>query len=279
MFYVYAYLDPRESLSISVDDISFEYRPIYIGKGSGNRMNTHISLSKRLNSYFYNKLNKMLRENTSPIIIKVREFEDEHKSLEFESQLVEKLGKIIDGGLLYNISDGGFSNKGSVFSKETKQRMSVYAIENKSHLNFGHRCGENHPMYGKKHTKESLDKISKSKLGKKQSIDCITKRVSKLRGKKRSQSAINKTADFNRGRSFTEEHKSKISKSKLGKEPHNKGKIKDIIIQLDFNLNVIREYYNLDEIEAFGFQKSNVINTCSGKRKSHGGFYWKYKNT
>jgi hypothetical protein len=46
----------------------------------------------------------------------------------------------------------------------------------------------------------------------------------------------------------------------------------------------LQSYWNKNTIlsgdlnEYYGFQKSNVINVCTGKRKSHGGFIWKYKS-
>jgi hypothetical protein len=42
--------------------------------------------------------------------------------------------------------------------------------------------GELHPMYGKSHTEDSKEMMSKSRLGKKQSTSTIQKRVDKLTG-------------------------------------------------------------------------------------------------
>jgi len=62
-----------------------------------------------------------------------------------------------------------------------------------------------------------------------------------------------------------------------GSIPWNQGLIKDIILQLDMDDNIIKEWDSLIELEESGYQKSNVINVCVGKRKSHKGFRWLYK--
>lgn len=58
----------------------------------------------------------------------------------------------------YNMTVGGEGGTGRVFSEETKQIM--------SELKKGLFDGENNPMYGKHHTKETANKISKSLKGK-----------------------------------------------------------------------------------------------------------------
>ena len=83
---------------------------------------------------------------------------------------------------------------------------------------------------------------------------------------------------INKGKVLSEETKNKISIAKIGKEPHNKGKIKDIILQIDDDGIVIKEWNNLNDLMESGFEKSNVINVCAGKRKSHKGFIWRYKS-
>jgi NUMOD3 motif len=81
-----------------------------------------------------------------------------------------------------------------------------------------------------------------------------------------------------KGKFVSEDTKKKISKSKKGSIPWNQGLIKDTILQIDFDNNIINEWNNLIELEKSGFQKSNVINVCNGKRKSHKGYKWIYKS-
>lgn len=43
MYYLYIYLDPRKSGHYSYDSLaSFFYEPIYVGKGNGNRLVSHL---------------------------------------------------------------------------------------------------------------------------------------------------------------------------------------------------------------------------------------------
>ena len=50
------------------------------------------------------------------------------------------------------------------------------------------------------------------------------------------------------------------------------------IIQLDKEGNIINEYPSINEAERNGFSHSKIIDCCKGKRKTHKGFIWKYKN-
>lgn len=50
------------------------------------------------------------------------------------------------------------------------------------------------------------------------------------------------------------------------------------IIQLDKEYNIINEYPSINEAERNGFSHSKIIDCCRGKRKTHKGFIWKYKN-
>jgi hypothetical protein len=277
-YYVYAYLDSNELINTEYCGIYFKNRPIYIGKGKNKRMFDHLKDRKRFKTLFYNKLNKMIRENNSPYIIKLKEFSNEKDALDFEHLLIENIKNIKNSGLLYNTTDGGVGFSGYIFTDETKEKMSKNAIENKSYLYFPDNSGENHPMYGKKHKKESTEKMSMSRVGRKQTTEWIENRMIKIRGVSLSEEHKKKLSDINKGKFVSEDTKKKISKSKKGSTPWNQGFIKDTILQIDFDNNIVKEWNSLIEIEKSGFQKSNVINVCNGKRKSHKGYKWIYKS-
>ena len=284
-YYVYGYLDSKMEENISFGDIIFTHRPIYIGKGQNNRMFTHLNDSKRYKYYFYNKLNKMILEENIPLIVKLKEFESEEEAIDLEIKLIKYLGRKKSGGLLYNMTDGGDGVSGYVYTDDVKEKMSIKAVENKNHLRLQDYwnkniilSGKNHPMYGKKHKQSSIDKMIEIKTGIKQSEEWIEKRTAKLRGVPLSQEHKDKLAESNRGKIVSDETRQKQSIARLGKEPHNKGKIKDIILQIDTDGNIVKEWSNLNGLVDSGFQKSNVINVCTGKRKSHAGFIWKYKS-
>lgn len=278
-YYVYAYLDSKLEENISFDDIIFTYKPIYIGKGKNNRMLDHFKDRKRFNTYFYNKLNKMILEENIPMVVKLKEFDNEQDAIKMEVDLIRFLGKKKNGGLLYNITDGGDGVSGYVYTDIVREKMRKIAIINNFYLNFPqNQKGENHPMFGKKHKQYSINKMIESKMGTKQSEEWVEKRTAKLRGVPLSQEHKDKLSESNKGKKRSEETKKRQSIARLGKEPHNKGKIKDIILQIDMDGNIVKEWSNLNDLGHSGFQKSNVINVCMGKRKSHAGFIWKYKS-
>lgn len=50
------------------------------------------------------------------------------------------------------------------------------------------------------------------------------------------------------------------------------------IIQLDLKGNYVNEFYSTREAEAYtGIDNSGISKVCKGKRKTAGGFIWKYK--
>lgn len=62
--------------------------------------------------------------------------------------------RMIDG--VYNVADGGLTNHGYVFTEEHRRNISkAQKGKKKSYI-----AGKKNGMYGKKHTKQALDKIS-----------------------------------------------------------------------------------------------------------------------
>ena len=94
-YYVYAYCDKTIIFRKIYNDINFEYLPIYIGKGKGNRMYNHFSARARYNTAFYNKINKMICNDNEPLVIKLKEFDSEKEALEMEILLIKSNFKII----------------------------------------------------------------------------------------------------------------------------------------------------------------------------------------
>ena len=276
-YYVYAYLD--ESLKIEEEycGIYFEYRPIYIGKGKNRRMYDHFKDRKRFKSMFYNKLNKMIENSETPLIIKIKEFDIEEDALSFEKELIFEIKNIKNGGYLYNISEGGIGGmSGYKHTEESKQKMSE-------------------SRKGKKQNEEWIINRAKTRIGVKSSDETKEKLSIKRRLRVTTDETRKKMSESQKGKVLSEEHKDKIrisnlgkivseetkekqSIAKIGKPTWNKGTIKDIILQIDIDGNIIKEWDNLIELEEYGYQKSNVINVCVGKRKSHKGFKWVYKS-
>ena len=102
------------------------------------------------------------------------------------------------------------------------------------------KTGENNPMFGKHLSEETRNRISEAKSG----------------------------------RVLTEEHRKKISQA-------NKGKIyapTKSVVQYSKDGEFIAEYSSIMEAERYtGCDNSIICKCCRGKRKSAGGFIWKYK--
>ena len=245
MYYVYLYLNTKEKVDIQIDDITLNYRPIYVGKGKGRRMYLHLTecLNENTKNYlFYNKLSKMLSDGNDPKIIKVKSFKREVDALNYEIKLIKEFGKIKDGGYLFNLTDGGDGISGYKHTEETKKVLSELKIGNV--LSDEHKEKISNSLKGIKKTKKHSENISKGLTGKK----------------------------------LSKEHRQKLSEARMGKKPWNYGKMEHTILQYDMDGNFIKEWFSLIDLEKSGFQKPNVINVCKGKRKSHKGFLWDFSN-
>lgn len=105
--------------------------------------------------------------------------------------------------------------------------------------------------YGMTHSKQSRAKISKSLLGR-----CVSSQTRKL------------LSDMRQGVSKSQEHKKRISESH---------KIKVLQLTLDDVLVKIWDSANDAELLG-GYCHSNIGKVCKGKRKTHKGYKWKYKD-
>lgn len=143
-FYVYAILDTRKSGTYKYEDYNFNFEPIYIGKGSDNRLIAH--LREQYMKYNYNKfLNNKIRAiraetGHDPIVIKIKENLYESEAFQLEIFLIELIKRKIDNGPLTNIYAGG---EGPSKSPEVRKKIS----ETKK---LQYKNGLVHPMLGKK---------------------------------------------------------------------------------------------------------------------------------
>ena len=110
-----------------------------------------------------------------------------------------------------------------------------------------------------KHSEETKKKISESKIG-------IT--FSEEHKKKISE-ALSGEKSPNFGKHFSEEHKKKISQSKGVNG----------ILQFSKDGELIAEYSSLTKASRqTGCSAPHICSCCKGKRKSCGGYIWKYSN-
>lgn len=107
IYYVYVYLDTRKPGEYIYGDYSFEYEPIYVGKGKGSRSIRHLKGDNH-NIIKINKINKIIREGFEPKIIKVVEDVTNEEALNKEIELIKLIGRYCkEEGPLTNVKPGG----------------------------------------------------------------------------------------------------------------------------------------------------------------------------
>jgi len=128
---------------------------------------------------------------------------------------------------------------------ETRKKMSIS------------RTGEKHHMYGKKHSKYSLEKMSKSQTG-------------KHRGE----------LNPNFGKAMSVDQKQLISETKKGANLiGEKAKNSKPIEQWSKNgTEFVRNWSNAREVtRELGLSYKNISSVCRGLRKTSGGFVWRWR--
>ncbi len=128
--YVYVILDITKPYKWVYNDINFDYEPIYIGIGVGDRYKTHITTKLRKNEKNFIKFNlikKLIINGTSPISIKIFEDIDRTEAKNIEIDLISKFGKLINGtGILTNITNGGDETCANLIGSENIHSKKVY---------------------------------------------------------------------------------------------------------------------------------------------------------
>jgi group I intron endonuclease len=124
--------------------------------------------------------------------------------------------------------------------KESKKIVNIVDVKN--------------PFYGKKHSKETKEKMKIAKLGE-------------------------KNPNYGKGpmlgKVLTETHKSKIANANSGK---NNKKSKPLI-QYNLNLSPIKEWDSAGiAAKSLGLSVGNIWMCCNGKARTAYGFIWRYKN-
>jgi hypothetical protein len=127
-FYVYIICDPREKYKTEF----CEFRPIYIGKGSGDRWFIHIKEAKGIckprgkNFIKQNWIKSIIEDGYEPIVVFAKQGLDNDAAYELETSLIKRFGRInIDTtGLLTNRAVDQKTLGGGVKGmKHTKKRV------------------------------------------------------------------------------------------------------------------------------------------------------------
>lgn len=138
--------------------------PFYIGKGTGRRY---------LNRQDRNQIFERIAAKTDIICKKIYETDDELEAFELEKFLIQNIGRInIKTGPLSNMTDGGEGPSGRILTEISKQKIRN-ANSGKNHYNYGRslsakhknslsiaQSGSKNGFWGKKHSKETIQKLS-----------------------------------------------------------------------------------------------------------------------
>jgi len=217
----------------------------YIGKTEqklNKRLIAHISESKRKSNHRNNWIFNLCKKNMKPVIYSLDivdecdwEFWEKYWISQFKSW----------GFNLINGTEGGRCYKHSEKTKEKIKKAN---------------SGKNHYFYGKKHTKETREKISLGLIG-------------------------NKSA---KGFKHTEETRKKVSKNSakywLGKKRSKETLEKcsatksSPILQFDINNNLIQKFNSVREATMqLDIKRHGIYDCLKGKTKTSHGFIWRWK--
>lgn len=127
-FYIYIYFDQRKPGRYVYGKYVFDYEPFYVGKGSGSRIEKHLTESKmfRINKNKCNKIRDIINETkTNPLAFKYVEFLFEKEAYLLETDIIKTIGRIdLKTGPLTNKNDGGHGGKNSGnLSPESRKKL------------------------------------------------------------------------------------------------------------------------------------------------------------
>jgi group I intron endonuclease len=264
-FYVYALLDTSKPGIYHFDDLTFEYEPFYIGKGTNNR-NYHSQFDK-YNSFKKNKIESLKKKNIQVLSIKVFENLNEKDSFDLEVTLIKKIGRRdLELGPLTNLTDGGDGRTNIFVSQETKKKIS--RTKKLQNLHFKHtettkiflkkiNQGENNPFWGKSHTEEVREIHSLRVSGTNHPMF----------GKKHDKETIKKIK-INRSKGITQEKLNLISKE-LNSKP---------VLQFSLEGEFIKEFDSIKLAAVETLCSESIIGKCCrGITKKPRKFIFKFR--
>ncbi len=127
-FYIYVYLEPRESGRYCYKNFSFLYKPFYVG----TRKNGRYKNINGISNAFIDMINNIKKTELEPIVIKLFENLNEKESLKKEIELIDEIGRIdLETGPLINKTIGGDGVSGYKHKEEEleKRRKNFYDIK------------------------------------------------------------------------------------------------------------------------------------------------------
>ena len=276
MRYIYTLSDPN----------TLEVR--YIGQTNNiyRRFNDHINSSLNENSTKFNThkanwIRKIANSGNRPVIKIIDECNTLDESNYLERYYIEKYTN--DG---YNLTNSYVTDV-TKFSIDTRKKM--------SDAKLGKSLEELHGVEKARELKENfIKRISKYNLGRPKNDEQKSKisetlkeyfsdkenhwayglKMSDEHNEKLRLAKINNPKNVGNRKPRTEEQKEKARNSVLGT------KVKRyLILQYDLDMNLIKEWKSLREIERVDstLSRSKISECCKGNKELYAGFIWKYK--
>lgn len=196
--------------------------PFYVGKGKGKRMHQHLVRARRgIVSHTCHKIRQMEAQGQTPRAVKVFETPCEKTALDEERRRIALHGR----ENLTNKTDGGdgVSNP----PPEVREKIAASRRGVKASPETLKRLRESH--LGNRHTEETRAKIAETQRGtQKPWAKKSGKNLGEgFKGMKWSAEHRAKFTAARKGHKVSQETRDKISKSKRGTTPWNKGKKKE----------------------------------------------------
>jgi hypothetical protein len=185
-YYIYVYLNIENEGNYKFGKYKFKYEPFYVGKGKGKRSIYHLRKSVMKNTPFYSKLKSMKTKGIKPIIEILDYFDNEIDAYNKETELI----KLIGSNYISEIKNGSLKNM-CLTSKPPNHKGKTYEEIYGDKAEFEREKRKKTQIErggffkGRKHTKESREKISRAVRGKNNPM--FGKPVSEIRKKRISE--------------------------------------------------------------------------------------------
>ena len=210
------------------------------------------------NQYFENAIKKNGWDNFKHEILHTGMTANE--AMEKEIELI-KFYKSNNKKYGYNLSTGGGGRVGVKHTEETKKKMSEAAT-------------------GRKKSKEHRINLSKANIERFKDPEQRKKLGDIRRGKKLTPEQRKKLSEIRIGYKFSEEAKRKMSLAALESwDIERKLNARKPVNQYDLQGNYIQSFTGVREAgETLGISSGHISSCCKGKRKTIGGYIWRYAN-
>lgn len=234
---------------------------VYLHRNPATNQVFYVGIGARKDrSYFFHHRNRFWKSYVSkhgqPIVEIIEWYEKREDAEAREIQLIKQYGKRIDKtGQLVNICDGGGGIVGYRHTDEAKAAIGRGLIGRKVSDKSLKRLREDNPSF----RPEVKEKIRLSKIGVPRSAETIAK-MSKNAGPRRPEVAA------------------KIAAALTGRIGALNGRSRPVL-QIDKNGVVIALHESIlqaDKNTGSDFRLISAV--CNGKRKTHNGYVWKFKD-